>query len=235
MNCRVVICRPQPGADASAARARTHGLTPVIYPLFSIEPVQWNPPDPRTFDAVMLTSANATRHAGANLMLYSEWPIFAVGDATANAANNAGLSDVQVAGPNAGALAQEIERAGYRNILHLCGEEVRPFDPGALNITHVPVYRTIEAGDATGLAATTESGSIILAHSPKAAARLKALVPTSTRHDLSLIAISQAALAAAGTGWRDAQATDEPSDSAMLALAHQICQEGGVASSRGII
>ncbi|MEZ5656324.1 MAG: uroporphyrinogen-III synthase [Sphingobium sp.] len=235
MNCRVVICRPQPGADASAARARTHGLIPVIYPLFSIEAIEWAPPDPRAFDAVMLTSANATRHAGANLMLYRERPIFAVGDATAKAANNAGLSDVQIAGPNAGALAQDIERAGYRNILHLCGAEVRPFDPGALNITRMPVYRTVEAGDATGLAATLESGSIILTHSPKAAARLEALVPASARHDLSLIAISQAALAAAGTGWRDAQATDEPTDSAMLALAHQICQEGGVASSRGII
>ena len=59
----MLILRPQPGADETAARARTLGLEPVVAPLFTIRPLAWEPPDPAEFDAVLLTSANAARHA----------------------------------------------------------------------------------------------------------------------------------------------------------------------------
>ncbi|MGD9811804.1 MAG: uroporphyrinogen-III synthase, partial [Sphingobium sp.] len=64
MSCTVLILRPQPGADATAGRAKELGLEPSIYSLFATEPLAWTAPDPAGFDAVLLTSANTLRHGG---------------------------------------------------------------------------------------------------------------------------------------------------------------------------
>ena len=58
---RLLVLRPEPGASATAGRARTLGLDPVLMPLFEIEPIAWTAPDPAGFDALLLTSANAVR------------------------------------------------------------------------------------------------------------------------------------------------------------------------------
>ena len=44
----LLILRPEPGNGASAARARSLGLTPLQCPLFAIEPTPWSAP----YDAV---------------------------------------------------------------------------------------------------------------------------------------------------------------------------------------
>ena len=51
-----------------------------------------------------------------------------------------------------------IVQAGHHHVLHLCGEEVRPFDPLDLSITQHIVYRTD---------AMTSSGRVIARISPK--------------------------------------------------------------------
>ena len=43
---KVLILRPQPGADETAARARALGLEPLVAPLFTVRPLAWTPPDP---------------------------------------------------------------------------------------------------------------------------------------------------------------------------------------------
>jgi uroporphyrinogen-III synthase len=48
---RLVILRPEPGASATADRARAMGLEPVVMPLFKVEPVDWETPDAGSFDA----------------------------------------------------------------------------------------------------------------------------------------------------------------------------------------
>lgn len=232
MTCRLVICRPQPGADETAAHARRLGMTPIIYPLFTIEPIDRTLPPHENFDALMLTSANAVRHAGPALAEYAGLPAFAVGDATAHEAKTNGLTNISTAGPNAQALAEHMARAGHKNVLHLCGEDVRPIEAGTLHITRVPVYRATETDGSQGLAPVLELGAIILIHSPRAGARIGRLIPADRRADLSIIAISTAALEAAGTGWVYAEAADMPHDAAMLALAHQICQKGPVTPSQ---
>ena len=60
---KILVLRPQPGADETAARARALGLELVVAPLFAVAPLAWTPPDPAGFDAVMLTSASAARQA----------------------------------------------------------------------------------------------------------------------------------------------------------------------------
>ena len=88
---RLVILRPEPGASATAARARAMGLEPVTMPLFKVEAVDWDAPDPGLFDALLLTSANAVRYAGERLRSLRQLPVYAVGEATAAAAREAGF------------------------------------------------------------------------------------------------------------------------------------------------
>src|SRR5262245_7688966 len=64
---KLLLLRPEPGLSASAERARSMGLEVVRCPLFHVEPVEWEAPDPAAFGALLLTSANAMRHGGRQL------------------------------------------------------------------------------------------------------------------------------------------------------------------------
>ena len=79
MNGLVLILRPQPGADETAARARALGLDPVVAPLFTVRPLAWQAPNPADFDAVMLTSANAARFGGDALTPFLGLPCYCGG------------------------------------------------------------------------------------------------------------------------------------------------------------
>ncbi|MBC7987264.1 MAG: uroporphyrinogen-III synthase, partial [Sphingomonadaceae bacterium] len=89
MSRNLLIVRPEPGASATAQRARTRGWEPLVAPLFAIAPLAWAPRDPAAFDALLLTSANAVSHGGKALGKYRELPVYAVGAATAAAARAA--------------------------------------------------------------------------------------------------------------------------------------------------
>lgn len=221
---RIIILRPQPGADATAERARMLGLEPVVLPLFSVEPLAWSPPEPARFNALMLTSANAARHAGPELSRYASLPLYVVGEATARACRECGLEPVAVGTSNAAALIAAIAQAGHTEVLHLCGEDVIETDNHGLAITRMPVYRAVESGDADALAAL-QSRDILLIHSPRAGKCLASLVPPEQRDRLSLIAISPAAMADAGAGWGAARCAAQPTDAAMLALAQELCHK----------
>lgn len=225
MSDAVVILRPQPGADATAARARAAGLAPVLYPLFAVEPLAWMPPDPAGFDALMLTSANAVRHAGPMLSAYLSLPVFAIGKTSARAATDQGFTIVHAAGPDAQATARAIAQAGHRNVLHLRGDDARPFDPGSLSVTAIATYRSAPCGDEAGLMAALRLGSVALVHSPRAGERLSRLTGPARRQDISVVAISNAALAACGPGWKQAHAAQAPDDADMLAMTLQICDK----------
>ena len=82
---RLAVLRPEPGARATVERARAMGLDAFAMPLFKVEAVAWDVPDPNEFDALLLTSANAVRHGGAGLRRVLDSPVHAVGEATADA------------------------------------------------------------------------------------------------------------------------------------------------------
>ncbi|MFO1260602.1 MAG: uroporphyrinogen-III synthase [Sphingomonadaceae bacterium] len=222
---RVIILRPQPGADATADRAQALGLEPVIYPLFTVEPLAWEPPDRARFDALMLTSANAVRHAGPELTRFAALPIYVVGKATASAACDFGLAPHHIGDTDAADLLEAMHREGRRAVLHLCGENVVDSGASGLDIQLIPVYRSIEHDSDDDLIAALQPYDILLIHSPRAGKRLNALVGSESRSGLSVIAISQAALDAAGDGWTAAQAAPLPTDTAMLALALELCHK----------
>ena len=86
---KLLIVRPQPGADESAKRARALGLEPIVAPLFETRALDWIQPDPGDFDAILLTSANAARLGGDGLKPFLALPCYAVGERTAAAARAA--------------------------------------------------------------------------------------------------------------------------------------------------
>lgn len=219
MSAPVLVLRPQPAADRTAERLRHLDLLPIVYPLFATEPVAWAPPDPAGFDALLLTSAAAVRLGGAALVAYHHLPTYAVGDATARAAAHAGFADVRRGGGTVMATLPIVEACGHACVLHLAGAEVRQADPGSLRITRVTVYRTRPLGDAAGLQALlpTEGRVAALVYSPRAGSRLAALLAPDCRARIAVAAISDAALAACGEGWRGIAVADRPEEDALLA------------------
>jgi uroporphyrinogen-III synthase len=111
---RILIVRPAPGNAATAAAVSGMGLEPVVVPLFEIRPLEWDAPSPDEFDAVAMTSANAARHGGAGLARFAQLPVFAVGEATAEAARMAGFREIQVATGNASDLGTLLKPLPFR-------------------------------------------------------------------------------------------------------------------------
>jgi uroporphyrinogen-III synthase len=130
---RVVVTRPQPQADATAAKLRDLGHEPIILPLTEIVPVA--PAAIGEGDFVAVTSANALRNADTALLLQLiRLPLFAVGDRTAAIAGDAGFSDVKSANGDVDALAKLVleSTAVDSRAIYLCGRPRRPDFEGAL-------------------------------------------------------------------------------------------------------
>lgn len=211
---KLLIVRPRPGADETAARARGLGLEPIVLPLFETRALAWTPPDPRSFDAVLFTSANAARHGGAGLRSLLGLPCYAVGERTADAARAAGFGEVKT-GPSDGfALAAMAEADGAGALLHLGGRDHVPVERS----THIAVY----ASEPTGVLPAELGDALVLLHSPRAASRLAALATDRAR--LVVAAISAQVAEAAGPGWKQVAVAAAPRDEALLELAAKLCQ-----------
>jgi uroporphyrinogen-III synthase len=216
---RLVIVRPEPAASSTVDSARALGLDAFAMPLFAIEAVAWDAPDPRNFDALLLTSANAVRHGGAGLETLRGLPVYSVGEATAEVARDAGFEVTGVGDGGVDRLLATIPRE--LRLLHLCGEHRTATQSRA--ITVVPVYRAIEQGAPDGLEQI--AGQTVAVHSPRAGARLAELVDQAgiDRGSIRIAAISEAAASAAGTGWERCEAAGKPDEAALLVLAARLC------------
>ncbi|HTG37445.1 uroporphyrinogen-III synthase [Sphingomonas sp.] len=217
MPARLIVLRPEPGNAATLARIAAAGGDGVAMPLFAVRPLDWAVPDPAAFDALLLTSANAVRHAGPGLARLSALPVVAVGGATANAARAAGLLVVATGSGDAQAAATLLRERGCQHPLHLAGREHRP----VAGVTPITVYAS-EPVAPEGVERLTDAVALI--HSPRAGARLAACVDAAglPRARTAVAAISPAALAAAGGGWRRAITIDRPNDDALVRAALSI-------------
>jgi uroporphyrinogen-III synthase len=207
---RVLVLRPEPAASATVAKAREYGLDAVAIPLFKTEPVAWQVPEAARFDGLLLTSANAVRCAGAEVRSLRGLKTFAVGEATAKAAREAGFDIAATGDAGVDRLLDSLEPG--LNLLHLCGADRRLPMNVKQQITPLVVYRsrTLDA-----------RGSAALIHSPRAGKRLAELV--DRRDAIAIVAISGAAAAAVGGGWESVDVAEQPGDDALLALAARLC------------
>lgn len=214
---RLIVLRPEPGNARTCAAIRAAGGEAIPLPLFEVRAIDWQAPDPAGFDALVLTSANAVRHAGLQLEPFAHLPVVAVGAATARAAEAAGLSVAAVGEGDAADLPPLLARTGSRAPLHVTGREHR--DLGAGRTVAVYASEAIEGVDTAPLI-----GATALVHSARAGERLAQIVDTAglDRAGIAIAAISPAALAAAGEGWAAAIATPAPRDDALIAAALSI-------------
>jgi len=102
----VLVTRPQPDDEVTAAALRVRGWRVVLAPMLRFEPVAFQDDGDARYGAVILTSANALRGierdlAGHRLL---ELPLFAVGEHTAAAARSAGFGQVISANGDASSL-----------------------------------------------------------------------------------------------------------------------------------
>jgi uroporphyrinogen-III synthase len=215
---RVLVLRPEPGASATVGKARAMGLEAVAVPLFEVGPVPWQAPATGAFDGLLLTSVNAVRSGGDGLEQLRGLKVYAVGEATGEAAREAGF-DVAATGDAGvdrllGSIKPELR------LLHLCGADRAAPSDARHAITAVTVYRStpLPAPDLT-----SAHGCVALVHSPRAGARFADLV--RDRGSIAVAAISAAAADAVGSGWQVVETADEPSDEALLALAARLCNK----------
>lgn len=214
----ILVLRPEPGASDTLRRARDHGLDARAVPLFTIAPVAWAAPDAGLFDALLLTSANAVRHAGDGLTDLRGLPVHAVGEATAAAAREAGCDIASRGDAGVDRLLGSIDPA--LRLLHLCAADRREPTNARQAITAIPVYRAVAIEQ---LDLDDVGGDIALIHSPRAGARFAELV--TDRSATAIAAISEAAASAVGEGWQSVETAERPSDDALLALAARLCHK----------
>ncbi len=221
----LVIVRPEPGASATRKAAGALGLTAIVEPLFEVRPVPWDAPGSGQFDALLLTSANAIRHGGDDLRALVGLPAHCVGEATAEAAAQAGFTVGETGTAGIDALLAELPHEAL--LLHLCGRHWREPSSTTRAIVHLPVYELVELPVSRRLEVLEDA--VVALHSPRSAATLARVVEDQglRRGTIALAAISDQTAAAAGDGWASIETAREASDEALLAIAARLCQNGG--------
>jgi uroporphyrinogen-III synthase len=113
---RLLLTRPEPDAERTAAALRERGHTVVVAPFMRIEVLTDAEIGAGPWAAILVTSANAALAIAAHRRkkALERVPVFAVGERSAQAMREAGFADVSSAGGGVGDLAQ------------LVGERIRP-------------------------------------------------------------------------------------------------------------
>ena len=208
------------------------GIDARHFPLFEARPIEWSVPA-GDFDALLLTSAQAVRLAGPRLSpggspqrpTLPELPVYAVGAATATAAEKIGRRVEMTGAGDAQALIDAMTSRNIRRILWLCGRDRSRFDARGMELVALPVYAVDPVSPPVGWADAIAAPAVLLAHSARGARRIAACAGAARRH-LSLVAISPAVAGAAGDGWTEISVAARPDDASMLAAAHKLCQKG---------
>ncbi|SHK71623.1 uroporphyrinogen-III synthase [Bradyrhizobium lablabi] len=106
----VLVTRPQPDDEATAAALRARGFEVLKAPMLRFEPVAFQDDIDAAYGAVIVTSANALRgiepHLENSRLL--KLPLFAVGERTAAAARGAGFAQVISADSDAAGLRDSV-------------------------------------------------------------------------------------------------------------------------------
>lgn len=149
---RILVTRPEPDNARTAAALRARGHAPLLAPLLRVEPVAAEI-GAGPFAAVLITSANALRALATHpaRARVTALPAFAVGEATAAAAREAGFASVEAAEGDAASLVRLVRaRFGARcaPLLYLAGAD-RAADLGAalaqdgIAVTLAVIYRAL--------------------------------------------------------------------------------------------
>jgi uroporphyrinogen-III synthase len=158
---RVLLTRPQPDGERTAAALRARGHTVVLAPLLRIEPLADAPLDGAPWTAILVTSANAAAAIGghARVTELRALPVLTVGARSAQEMRAAGFKDVSSADGDAQALAALALARLPRGVslLYLAGVDrsgdlAAALSPHGFRVNTAAIYRAV-ATDALPAAA----------------------------------------------------------------------------------
>ena len=192
---RVWVTRAEPGAARTADRLTALGFTPITAPLLTLAPLPGAldaAPAPAAVAALALTSPNGVEAFAPLIPRFRRHPVFAVGDATAEAARAAGFADVRSASGDIHALARLIAAEAPPGPLLAPGAREPAGDLPALlpdrPVHRLPVYAAFETH-----APAPEPFDAVMLHSPRAARALASDLPRAASSGRIAICISDAA------------------------------------------
>lgn len=225
MSLSLVVLRPEPGCSETVTAARARGLNVIAAPLFTIEPVEWEVPDPGQFDGLLAGSANAFRCGGGGLASLTALPAHTVGERTAEAAREAGFAVASVGSGGLQAVLDELPTPC--RLIRLAGEpRTSLVAPAGTVLTERVVYRAVPRRLLPNAIAALEQGALVLLHSGQAA-RVFAFECDRLALDRSKISLGVLApriAEQAGQGWGEVRLSPAVSDGALLELAAHMCQ-----------
>jgi uroporphyrinogen-III synthase len=153
---RLLLTRPEPDAQRTAAALRRHGHTVIVAPLMRIEALSDAEIGAGPWAAILITSANAAYAIAAHgrKKALAGVPVFAVGERSAQAMRDVGFADVSSADGGVGDLVRLVSErmTPGSSLLYLAGAE-RAGDLaaklGTLNfaVRTTVVYRAVAAAD----------------------------------------------------------------------------------------
>ncbi len=220
----VLVTRPQPDDEATAAALRIRGFAVLTAPMLRFEPVAFRDDEDARYGAIIVTSANALRglepHLKGSRLL--KLPLFAVGERTAAAARGVGFENVIAADGDAttlrdlvlaGVKAKELKKASP--LLYLAGADLARDLSGELGERGFTVvtHTTYRMAPVSGLPRETSeafaaNGIEAVLHYSRRSARAFIEAARSAGVEISALAIPQCCISdAVAAVVRDAGAT----------------------------
>lgn len=194
----VWITRARPGALATADRVAALGFTPLVDPLLTVEALDVAI-DLSHVETLAFTSANGVE-AFARLSDARDLPVFAVGRATAKAAEAAGFASVASADGDVEELGRLIARSASGQVLWAgarapAGDLVGLLRGRGVMASGVAVYETTERAPSAETLARLDAPSTALLHSPRAAQALATILRGRSAPGLRVLCLSEAVAA----------------------------------------
>ena len=218
---RLLVTRPEPDAERTAAALRARGHIVLVAPLLRIEPVEHAEIGPGPFMALLVTSANAAP-AIAHHERFAQLralPVFAVGDRSAEAMGAAGFADVTSAQGDVADLAALVAsrlKAGA-SLLYLAGADRSGDLAGVLSgrgFALLPAAVAAMAEGIEGVLHFSRRSSEMYVN----AARASGLQDHAVKGLIHFCMSAQVAEPLIQAGAADTRVAPEPAEAALLAL-----------------
>ena len=194
----VWITRALPGALATAERVAALGFEAIVDPLLAVEPLETQL-DLSESAALAFTSANGVE-AFAGLSQQRGLPVFAVGRATAKAAEIAGFASVSSADGDVEDLCDLIAARTPGPVLWAgakapAGDLVGMLRERGVMARGAAVYQTLDRAPSEATLARLDAALTVLVHSPRAARRLVGVLGDRACPTLRFLCLSEAVAA----------------------------------------
>lgn len=203
---RVAITRAEPEASRTAARVEARGAKAIIAPLLTIVACGYDT-NSEDAQAIIFTSINGV-HAFPDTIGARHRTILTVGDATADAAREAGFTDVRSADGDVVALAALVKRdldPAKGKLIHIAGDHVAGDLGGDLRAAGFSVERRLAYASVPRQSlpeALKQPLDIVLFHSARAAETFIALGAPNVAHLTAACLSASVAAAVEKTSWK---------------------------------